>query len=58
MKFLQGLSAFLSKWTPVVVTLAAVLSYFLPETFGWTLWKKGIVQTFLLGLIMLMFILR
>ena len=35
MKFLQGLSAFLSKWTPVVVTLAAVLSYFVPEAFGW-----------------------
>jgi BASS family bile acid:Na+ symporter len=53
MKFLQGLSAFLSKWTPVVVTLAAVFSYFLPEAFGWTLWNKGIVQTCLLGLIML-----
>ena len=53
MKILQGLSAFLSKWTPVVVTLAAVFSYFLPDAFAWTLWNKGIVQTCLLGLIML-----
>ena len=42
MNLLQRFAAFLAKWTPAVVALAAV-----------TLWNKGIVQTCLLGLIML-----
>ena len=50
MKFLQWFAAFLSKWTPAVVALAAVVSYFLPGTFGWV---RGNAQTSLLGLIML-----
>ena len=50
MKFLQWFAAFLAKWTPAVVTLAAVFSYFLPGAFGWV---RGNAQTSLLGLIML-----
>ena len=50
MLLLQRISAFLSKWTPAVVALAAVEAYFLPRTFGWV---RGDAQTALLGLIML-----
>lgn len=50
MGFLQRISAFLAKWTPAVVALAAVEAYFLPDTFGWV---RGDAQTALLGLIML-----
>ena len=50
MNLLQRFAAFLAKWTPAVVALAAVISYFLPGTFGWV---RGNAQTSLLGLIML-----
>ena len=50
MKFLQKLAAFMAKWTPAVVTLAAVVAYFVPDAFGWV---RGNAQTSLLGLIML-----
>ena len=50
MKFLQKVAAFMAKWTPAVVALAAVISYFLTGTFGWV---RGNAQTSLLGLIML-----
>lgn len=50
MKFLQRLSAFMAKWTPAVVALAAVFAYFVPDAFGWV---RGNAQTSLLGLIML-----
>lgn len=50
MKALQGISAFLAKWTPIVVTLAAVLAYFAPGVFGWV---RGDAQTAVLGAIML-----
>ena len=50
MKFLQKLAAFMAKWTPAVVALAAVFAYFVPDAFGWV---RGNAQTSLLGLIML-----
>lgn len=50
MKVLQNISAFMSKWTPAVVMLAAVVAYFAPDVFGWV---RGNAQTALLGLIML-----
>ena len=50
MNLLQRFAAFLAKWTPAVVALAAVFAYFLPGTFGWV---RGNAQTSLLGLIML-----
>ena len=50
MKFLQRLSAFMAKWTPAVVALAAVFAFFVPGAFGWV---RGNAQTSLLGLIML-----
>ena len=50
MKVLQKFAAFLAKWTPAVVALAAVVSYFFPMAFGWV---RGNAQTSLLGLIML-----
>ena len=40
----------MAKWTPAVVTLAAVFAYFVPGAFGWV---RGNAQTSLLGLIML-----
>ena len=49
-KCLQGLSAWLAKWTPAVVAAAAVSAYFLPGAFGWV---RGNAQTSVLGLIML-----
>ena len=50
MKFLCSLSAFLSKWTPLVVIAAAVVAFFAPDSFGWV---RGYVQTSILGVIML-----
>ena len=50
MSFLQRFAAFLAKWTPAVVALAAVVAYFAPGAFGWV---RGNAQTSLLGLIML-----
>jgi BASS family bile acid:Na+ symporter len=50
MKLLQIFSAWLAKWTPAVVSAAAVVSFFVPAAFGWV---RGNVQTSLLGLIML-----
>ena len=49
-KFIQGISAWLAKWTPVVVAAAVVFAYFLPDAFGWV---RGNAQTSVLGLIML-----
>ena len=50
MKILQIVSAWLAKWTPLVVSLAAVGSYFAPGVFGWV---RGDAQTAVLGVIML-----
>ena len=50
MKILQKVAAFMAKWTPAVVALAAVVAYFAPGAFGWV---RGNAQTSLLGLIML-----
>ncbi len=50
MKILQSLSAFLAKWTPIVVTLVAVFTFFVPGAFDWV---RGTTQTSILGLIML-----
>ena len=50
MNLLKSFAAFLSKWTPAVVALAAVVAYFAPGAFGWV---RGNAQTSLLGLIML-----
>ena len=49
-KALQGLSAWLAKWTPAVVAAAAVAAYFLPGAFDWV---RGNAQTAVLGGIML-----
>jgi BASS family bile acid:Na+ symporter len=50
MKMLQKISALLSRWTPAVVTAAAVFAYFVPDSFAWV---KGHSQTAVLGFIML-----
>ena len=50
MKILQGISAWLAKWTPAVVAAAAVAAYFLPGAFDWV---RGNAQTSVLGGIML-----
>ena len=50
MKILQTLSAILAKWTPAVVTAAAVFAYFVPESFAWV---RGQSQSAILGFIML-----
>ena len=50
MRFLQRISAWLSKWTPLFITLVAVGTYFVPEVFGWV---RGYTQTAVLGVIML-----
>ena len=34
MKMLQKISALLSRWTPAVVTAAAVFAYFVPDSFA------------------------
>lgn len=47
---LKWLSAWLAKWTPLFVSLVAVLSYFAPGVFGWV---RGDAQTAVLGVIML-----
>ena len=41
---------FLSRHTPLVVAAAAVVAFFLPDSFGWV---RGNVQTSILGVIML-----
>ena len=50
MRILQGISAWLAKWTPAVVAAAAVAAYFLPGAFDWV---RGNAQTSVLGGIML-----
>ena len=50
MKFLQAVSAWLAKWTPLFVAAAAVFAYAVPGAFGWV---RGNAQTALLGSIML-----
>ena len=50
MRFLQRISAWLSKWTPLFITLVAVGTYFVPAAFGWV---RGYTQTAVLGVIML-----
>ena len=50
MKVIQTVSAWLAKWTPAVVALAAVVAYFAPGLFGWV---RGYSQTAVLGVIML-----
>jgi BASS family bile acid:Na+ symporter len=47
---MQKVSAFLTRQTPTVVTLAAVFAYFVPSAFSWV---HGHVQTLVLGVIML-----
>ena len=49
-KILQGISAWLAKWTPAVVAASAVAAYFLPGAFDWV---RGNAQTAVLGGIML-----
>lgn len=44
------ISQFLARQTPAFVTLIAVLTFFVPDAFGWV---RGDVQTSILGLIML-----
>ena len=50
MRFLQAISAWLAKWTPLFITLVAVGTYFVPDAFGWV---RGDTQTAVLGVIML-----
>lgn len=49
-RFLQSISALLTKWTPLFITLVAVFTFFLPSAFDWV---RGDSQTAILGLIML-----
>ena len=50
MRFVQAISDWLAKWTPVFVAATAVFAYFFPGTFAWV---KGYSQTAVLGFIML-----
>ena len=50
MKFLQAVSAWLAKWTPLFIAAVAVGTYFAPGAFGWV---RGDTQTAVLGVIML-----
>jgi len=50
MNIIRKASAFLSKWTPLVVSAVAVVAYFVPEAFAWV---RGYSQTAVLGVIML-----
>ncbi len=50
MRFLQLVSAWLSKWTPLFISAVAVGTYFAPGVFGWV---RGYTQTAVLGVIML-----
>ncbi len=50
MKTIQIISAWLSKWTPLVVSCVAVGAYFAPGAFAWV---RGNTQTAVLGVIML-----
>ncbi len=50
MKFLQAVSAWLAKWTPVFIAGVAVATYFVPGAFAWV---RGYTQTAVLGVIML-----
>ena len=46
----QGISAWLSRWTPAFISCVAVGAYFAPGVFGWV---RGYAQTAVLGVIML-----
>ena len=46
MKFLQAISAWLAKWTPLFVAAVAVGTYFVPDAFGWV---RGDTQNAVLG---------
>ncbi len=50
MRFLQAVSAWLAKWTPLFISCVAVGTYFVPGAFGWV---RGYTQTAVLGVIML-----
>ena len=50
MRFLQAVSAWLAKWTPLFIAGVAVGTYFVPNAFGWV---RGDTQTAVLGVIML-----
>ena len=50
MLFLQAVSAWLAKWTPLFIAGVAVGTYFVPDAFGWV---RGDTQTAVLGVIML-----
>ena len=50
MQALIGLSSFLARQTPAFITLVAILTFFVPEAFGWV---RGNVQASILGVIML-----
>ena len=50
MNALQKASAWLAKETPWFITAVAVLTFFLPDVFGWV---RGSIQTAILGVIML-----
>lgn len=50
MRFLQAVSAWLSKWTPLFIAAVAVGTYFAPGAFAWV---RGDTQTAVLGVIML-----
>ena len=50
MRFLQAISAWLAKWTPLFISCVAVVTYFVPDAFGWV---RGYTQTAVLGVIML-----
>ena len=50
MGMLKKISAWLTSWTPLFVTLAAVFAYFAPWAFAWV---RGWAQTAVLGTIML-----
>lgn len=50
MEFLKKVSEWLAKETPWFITAVAVLTYFVPDAFGWV---RGTTQTAILGLIML-----
>ena len=49
-RFLQAISAWLAKWTPLFISCVAVGTYFVPDAFGWVC---GDTQTAVLGVIML-----
>ena len=50
LRIIQGVSALLAKWTPLVVAFVAVVTFFFPSLFAWV---RGATQTTILGIIML-----